>query len=151
MKKMLMLTLSAALGISSIALIGCEKSDTEKAQDAQKDAMKDSSKAMKDAAGDMKDAAKDVGKAGKDATSEAQGAAEKATAAAQNVLGKLHLAFDRFIEHRHDLARETLVKQLRLLVTHLADDGICELHMGRFVAKHPVGSAGQSVQKSLRS
>src|SRR5690242_14064643 len=84
MKKMLTLTLSAALGLSSIALIGCEKSDTEKAQDAQKDSMKDASKDMKDASKDMKDAAKDVGKTGKDAASEAAAAQEKATAAAQN-------------------------------------------------------------------
>ena len=84
MKKMLTLTLSAALGLSSIALIGCEKSDTEKAQDAQKDTMKDASKDMKDASKEMKDAAKDVGKTGKDAAAEAADAANKAGAAAQN-------------------------------------------------------------------
>jgi hypothetical protein len=83
MKKMLTLTLSAALGLSSIALVGCEKSEQEKAKDAQQEKVEAAGKEVEKAGEKMQSAANDVGEAGKAATQEAGNAADRATNAAK--------------------------------------------------------------------
>ena len=83
MKKMLTLTLSAALGLSGIALVGCEKSESEKAKDTQQEQVKQAGKEMEKAGEKMQSAANDVGESGKAATQEAAGAADRAATAAK--------------------------------------------------------------------
>ena len=83
MKKMLTLTLSAALGLSSIALIGCEKSEQEKAKDTQQEQVKQAGKEMENAGEKMQKAAKDVGESGTAATQQAGDAASRGINAAK--------------------------------------------------------------------
>jgi hypothetical protein len=83
MKKVLTLTLSAALGLSSIALIGCEKSESEKANEAQQKQVKEAGKQMENAGEEMQKAAKDAGEAGTAATQKASDAANKAISGAR--------------------------------------------------------------------
>jgi hypothetical protein len=84
MKKMLTLTLSAALGLSGIALVGCEKSETEKAKETQQEKVEAAGKEMEKAGEKMQSAANDVGEAGSAATQEAGAAAKNAANAAKD-------------------------------------------------------------------
>lgn len=83
MKKMLTLTLSAALGLSGIALVGCEKSESEKAKETQQEQVKQAGKEMENAGEKMQKAAKDVGESGTAATQQAGEAANRAANAAK--------------------------------------------------------------------
>jgi hypothetical protein len=83
MRKVLTLTLSAALGLSTVALIGCEKSESEKAKDTQQEQVKQAGKEVENAGEKMQDAAKNAGEAGTAATQKAGEAANQAINAAK--------------------------------------------------------------------
>src|SRR5436190_563127 len=70
-------------------------------------------------------------------------------AAAQDVFGKLHFAFDRLVDHRHNVAGQRIIKQCRFLFANRLYDLQRKTHMRRFIAEDPVRSAGKSVKQSL--
>ena len=74
---------------------------------------------------------------------------EARDSARKNVLGKLHFAGDRFVDHRYDLAVKVLVKEVGFLGANLFDDVECKRHVCRFVAEYPISPSRKAVKQAL--